>query len=197
MLNKQNTNTLPLRGPVPLSHFLLQPLIQHGDFVIDATCGNGNDTLLLAELIGETGQVWAFDVQADAISHTVAKLADKGYVDRVRTIHAGHETMSQHIDRPVKVVVFNLGYLPGGDRDKITRPETTCTALKMSADILMPGGFILITIYPGHLGGDDERVAVEAWSSGLPAKEFHVWRMGQINVTSDAPYLLMIQKAAR
>lgn len=197
MFLNQNINILPLRGPVPLSHFLLRPLIQHGDFVIDATCGKGNDTLLLAELVGATGQVLAFDIQADAISRTVTKIADAGYGERVRTILAGHETMSQHIDRPAKAVVFNLGYLPGGDREKITRPETTCTAVKMSTDLLMPGGVVLITIYPGHNGGNEERVAVEAWTSKLPANEFHVWRMGQINVAVDAPYLLLIQKAAR
>jgi len=152
---------------------------------------------MLAELVGPNGQVLAFDIQVDAINRTVAKLADMEYGERVRTIHGGHETMAQHVVRQAKIVLFNLGYLPGGDKDKITRPETTCTALKISADILMPGGAILVTIYPGHSGGDDERIAVEAWASGLPANEFHVWRMGQINVTSDAPYLLLIQKASK
>jgi hypothetical protein len=197
MLTDQNSTIISLRGPVPLSHFLLQPIIKLGDCVIDATCGNGNDTLLLAELVGESGLVWTFDIQADAITKTISKLAGLGYGDRVRTIHAGHETMDQHVDRPVKAIIFNLGYLPGGDRNKITKPETTCSALKTSADLLIPGGVVLITIYPGHIGGADERVAVETWASELTAKEFHVWRMGQINVSSNAPYLLLIQKAAR
>ncbi len=197
MLYKQNTTITALRGPVPLSHFLLRPLIQPGDTVIDATCGKGNDTLLLAELVGANGQVWAFDIQTEAISQTIEKLTSTGNIGQTRVIHSGHETIYQHVQGPVKAIIFNLGYLPGGDREKITRPETSCTALKISADILMPGGVILITIYPGHCGGDNEKVAVEAWAGGLPAKEFHVWRMGQINVTSDAPYLLLIQKAAK
>jgi SAM-dependent methyltransferase len=186
-----------LRGPVPLSHFILRQLIRTGDAAIDATCGNGSDTMLLAELVGAEGQVFAFDIQVEAINRTTGRLADSGYGNRVRAIHAGHEAISQHVDRPVNAAVFNLGYLPGGDKNLITKPATTIAALNSSAELLVQGGAVLITVYPGHSGGGEEKAAVETWASGLPAKEFHVWRMGQINVLPDAPYLLLIQKAAR
>lgn len=197
MIGEQHSTIVVLRGPVPLTHFLLRQLIQQGDTVIDATCGKGNDTLLLAELVGVNGLVWAFDIQEDAVSQTVAKLADAGHSEQTRIIHSGHETMHQFVQGPVKAIIFNLGYLPGGERNTITRPDTTCSALVSSAEILMPGGVILVTIYPGHQGGEEEMRQVEAWSAGLPAKAFHVWRMGQTNVTPNAPYLLLIQKAAR
>jgi SAM-dependent methyltransferase len=193
----QHSQNFSLHGPVPLSHFILRQLVRPGDQAIDATCGNGNDTLLLAWLVGTAGQVFSFDIQPDAISKTTSKLDCAGLGDRVRTIQTGHETISQYVEGTVKAVVFNLGYLPGGDKNLITKPDTTLAALESSADLLAIGGMILITIYPGHSGGDDERDAVESWAGGLPAKQFHVWRMGQINVSNSAPYLLLIQKAAR
>lgn len=196
MISQQHANPF-LRGPVPLSHLLLGQFIRPGDCAIDATCGNGNDTLLLAELVGTEGLVWAFDIQPEAVSQTYSKLTAANMSERVRLINAGHETMLQHVDRPVKAAVFNLGYLPGGDRSLITRPDTTLAALKLSADLLMPGGIIAVTVYPGHSGGEEERMRVETWAGRLATREFHVWRMGQINVTAEAPYLILIQKAAR
>ncbi len=183
-----------LRGPVPLTHLLLRHFVRSGDRVVDATCGNGNDTLLLAKLGGAGGRVWAFDIQQEAIESTARKLAAQGLTERVTLVAGGHETMAERIDVPLNAVVFNLGYLPGGDRSIITRPETTGAALKQTLTLLAPGGIVMLTIYPGHDGGDAERRLVEEWAATLRAPLFHVWRMGQINVTADAPYIILMQK---
>ncbi len=95
----------------------------------------------------------------------------------------------------MQVVLFNLGYLPGGDRGIITRPDTTGVALKRSLGLLAAGGVIVVTVYPGHDGGADEQSAVEKWAAGLDPRACHCWRMGQTNVTTGAPYLLLVQKA--
>jgi len=183
-----------LRGPVPLAHLLLRHFVRPGDRAVDATCGNGNDTLLLAELVGTAGRVWAFDIQQEAMDGTTRKLAASGLSERVALVPAGHETMAAHVDAGLNAVVFNLGYLPGGDRTVITRPETTGAALEQALDLLAPGGIVALTVYPGHDGGDAERLMVDAWAKQLQAPRFHAWRMGQINVTADAPYFLLVQK---
>jgi hypothetical protein len=184
-----------LRGPVPLSHLLLQSFVHPGDRVVDATCGNGRDTLLLAKLAGPSGRVWAFDIQQQALEATAARLDEAGGFDSVVLVHGGHETMAGHCAGPVKAVVFNLGYLPGGDRTVATRPESTLVALEQSLEILEPGGVVIVTLYPGHTGGQQERTFLESRLAQLPPAGFHVWRMGQMNVPATAPYLILVQKA--
>ncbi|MBC8019502.1 MAG: class I SAM-dependent methyltransferase, partial [Verrucomicrobia bacterium] len=149
-----------LRGPVPLSHLLIRRFVSLGDHVVDATCGNGYDTLLLAELVGSNGRVWAFDIQQKAIVETTARLVSAGRIECAELIHASHETIGLHCSGPVTAVMFNLGYLPGGDRDVITRPDSTLAGLEQSLEILAAGGIVAITIYPGHEGGNLERTAV-------------------------------------
>lgn len=183
-----------LRGPVPLSHLFIRRFVTLGDHAVDATCGNGHDTLLLAELAGPNGRVWAFDIQQEALDATAVRLAEAGDSDSVVLIHGGHETMTEHCSGPVKAVVFNLGYLPGGDRTVVTRPESTLTGLEQSLEIIEPGGMVIITLYPGHEGGQQEAALLEARLAQLPPAEFHVWRMGQMNVPVTAPYLILVQK---
>jgi SAM-dependent methyltransferase len=185
----------PLRGPVPLSHLLIRRFVTYGDHVIDATCGNGHDTLLLAELAGSSGRVWAFDIQQKAIEATATRLAEAGAFDTLRLVHAGHETMAAYCSGPVKMIVFNLGYLPGGDHTVITQSESTLAGVEQSLEILAPGGILIITLYPGHEGGQQERTLLEARLAQLPPATFHVWHMGQINVPATAPYIILTQKA--
>ncbi|QEM70275.1 methyltransferase domain-containing protein [Geobacter sp. FeAm09] len=183
-----------LRGPVPLVHLLLRHFVRSGGRAVDATCGNGNDTLLLAELVGPTGRVWGFDIQQEAVDGTARKLAAHGLGERVTLVAAGHETMAGRLEAGLSAVVFNLGYLPGGDRSIITRPATTAAALEQAQSLLAPGGIVALTVYPGHKGGDAERHMVEEWAARLQAPLFHVWRMGQTNATADAPYVVIAQK---
>lgn len=195
MMSNRNPDIPTLRGPVPLSHLFIRRFIREGDSVVDATCGNGNDTLLLAELVGTSGKVWAFDIQQQAIEHTVARLSEAGLDNRLEAVHAGHETMTAHVTGAISLIIFNLGYLPGGLRTIITLPETTLAALMISLEIIKPGGILMVTMYPGHDGGTGEQQVVERWATGLDPRSFHAWRMGQANVSNSAPYLLLIQRA--
>lgn len=183
-----------LRGPVPLSHLFLRSFVRGGHTAVDATCGNGHDTLLLARLVGAHGHVWGFDIQRQAVAETGRRLAEAGLAERVTLLPLGHEELAEHVTGPLQVVLFNLGYRPGGDRGIITRPETTGAALEQSPALLAAGGIVLVTVYPGHSGGAEEQAAVERWASGLDPRVFHCWRMGQTNVTTGAPYLLLVQK---
>lgn len=185
-----------LRGPVALSHLLMRSFVRAGHRAVDATCGNGHDTLLLAELTGSQGHVWGFDIQLQAITETARKLAEAGLDGHVTLLHSGHEQLAKYLAVTVQLVLFNLGYLPGGDRSIITRPETTLVALQQSLELLSAGGITMVTIYPGHNGGNEERQLVDGWASALDPKKYFSWRMGQLNVASDAPYCVIIQKAA-
>ncbi len=195
MTNTSSPTIPALRGPVTLSHLFLCSFIRDGDRAIDATCGNGHDTLLLASLVGNYGRVWGFDIQQQAITETVRRVTEANLSGRVTLLHTGHEEMARHVLSPVQVVLFNLGYRPGGDRTIITRPDTTVVALTLSLCLLSTGGIIIVTVYPGHEGGLAEQSAVENWAAGLDPHSFHCWRMGQTNVARNAPYLLFIQKS--
>jgi SAM-dependent methyltransferase len=162
--------------------------------VVDATCGNGNDTLLLARLVGEGGRVWGFDVQEDAVRNTSALLDEHGCRTRVELAAVGHENLLAVVREPVKAVVFNLGYLPGGDRGCITRSETTVASLDQAVSMLLPGGVVIVAMYPGHPGGDGESEVVERWASKLPPHIFNAWRSRQLNRSASAPYLLLVER---
>ncbi|MEI6205308.1 MAG: class I SAM-dependent methyltransferase [Desulfuromonadales bacterium] len=179
-----------------LSHLFAGTFLHEGDKAIDATCGNGYDTLALAKLTGSSGHVYGFDIQEQAIRETSRRLAEAGLAGRVTLLQIGHEKMEQLVRSPVKAVLFNLGYLPGSDHMIMTRPDTTRIAMNHSLKLLEPGGIVLITVYPGHDGGTDEQHAVDDWAAGLDPRKYHSWRMGQMNVISDAPYCVLVQKAA-
>lgn len=186
-----------LRNAVALSHLFLRQRVRPGDRVVDATCGNGHDTLFLAELVGVGGQVIAFDVQTEALAATRQLLEGHHCLDRVQLFHAGHEEMAIHVTAPVQGVVFNLGYLPGSDKCCITRPTTTRAALEQAADLIQPGGILVVVVYPGHEGGGEEAAAVEQWGGSLAPQQYSAWCSRQINRSSTAPYLVTVEKSTR
>jgi SAM-dependent methyltransferase len=183
-----------LRGAVPLSHFFLKQRVRPGDLALDATCGNGQDTLLLAQLVGEGGKVWALDVQPRAIAATKTLLEREGRLQPVELVEAGHERLSEYVPSGLSAAVFNLGYLPGADSSLITSPENTVSALGQAASLLKPGGIITVALYTGHPGGTEEAAAVEEWGAALPPREFNVWCDRQLNRPAVAPYLVFVER---
>lgn len=169
-------------------------VIESGDIVVDATCGNGKDTLFLAECVGPEGKVYAFDIQEAAIHNTYETMKEKGVLDRVSLHQENHENILTIIKGPVKAAMFNLGYLPGGDHAVITKPETTITALEGLFSLLLPGGLISVVAYTGHPRGEDEKEQVESYLSGLDQREFSVLHYRFINQVNHPPQLFLIQK---
>lgn len=183
-----------LRGAVGFAHLALQQYLNPGDRVVDATCGNGRDTLFLARLVGPTGHVWGIDIQAAAISATRTLLANAGCLSRVTLVETGHESMAATVSEQVQGVVFNLGYLPGGERSLVTMPPTTLQALNQATALLVPGGIITIAIYTGHPGGASESAAVQEWAANLPESDFSSWHCRQLNRAKDSPSLILVEK---
>ncbi|MCR2802374.1 class I SAM-dependent methyltransferase [Paenibacillus soyae] len=180
-----------------MAHKWIAERAGRGDIVVDATAGGGVDTLALAELVGPGGRVHAFDIQQQALDRTRERLTAAGALDRVRLHLLDHARMSEAVEVDsrgrISAVMFNLGYLPGGDTEVITKPSTTIEALGAALSLLKPGGIITCVLYPGHSGGDAEAVAVEAWAAGLPQTEGQavLYRQPQ---RSAAPYLIAVEK---
>ena len=147
------------------------PVLAPGAVAVDATAGNGHDTLFLAEAVGPAGRVYAVDVQEAAIAATRARLAEAGLEARIHLACAGHEDLTEQVapaDRGrVAAVMFNLGYLPGGDHTLTTRPPATLDALNAARGLLAPGGRLSVVAYTGHPGGAEEAEAVRAWAEAL------------------------------
>lgn len=179
--------------PTELLHLLLESEIAAGDFVIDATAGNGHDTVFLAKAVGETGRVLAIDIQARAIESTAARLESEGLRDRVK-LHLGCHAELAEIAGGGKpsAIIFNLGYLPGGDHGLVTRTENTVKAISAAADILRPGGALAVICYPGHPGGGEEAAAAEGFIASLP--RHRIARYGMISTEKPAPFLLLSRK---
>ena len=89
-------------------HFM-EEQVKPGDICIDATAGNGNDTLTLCRLAGEKGKVYAFDIQKAALEKTGRRLEAEGL--RAELILDGHEHMEKYVKEKgeVSCIVFNFG----------------------------------------------------------------------------------------
>ena len=114
----------------------LREIVRPGDTVIDATMGNGHDTLMLASLVGQTGRVIGFDVQHQAVESSRKLLEDNGVIDRCTLYETGHEHIAELVKGPVRAAVFNLGWLPGGDKSVTTRWETTRAAVSAALSLV-------------------------------------------------------------
>ncbi|KGR87761.1 tRNA (mnm(5)s(2)U34)-methyltransferase [Lysinibacillus odysseyi] len=173
---------------------LLQSAVGNGDIAVDATAGNGHDTLFLAELVGDDGFVYAFDVQKQAVDATLHRLLDHALEHRAIVLNDGHENVAKYVDKPVSGAIFNLGYLPGSDHEVITRPNTTIQALESLLQLLKIGGIVVLVIYHGHEGGKEERDEVIRFVSALPQKSIHVLRYEFLNQKNDPPFVIALEK---
>lgn len=173
---------------------LLKSTVGDGDIAVDATAGNGHDTLFLAELVGDDGFVYAFDVQKQAVDATLHRLLDNALEHRALVLKDGHENVAKYVDKPVSAAIFNLGYLPGSDHEVITRPNTTIQSLESLLKLLKVGGIIVLVIYHGHEGGKEERDEVIRFVSRLPQKYVHVLRYEFLNQKNDPPFVIALEK---
>ena len=181
-----------MKRPLEMAHDFLAQVITPEDIVVDATMGNGYDTLFLAKL---AKQVYSFDIQEQALEKTSQRIQEAGLTN-VDLILQGHETVDEYVTE-VKAAIFNLGYLPSADKSIITQPQTTLEALEKLCQMLIKGGRIAIMIYYGHEGGDIERDAVLDFVSQLPQQEYTATIYRTLNQINNPPFLVMIEKLER
>lgn len=185
---------MKLQRVIQYAQQLLEMCVTEGDIAVDATAGNGHDTLFLANLVGDNGYVYSFDVQKDAVDATLHRLLDNALEHRAIVLNDGHENVAKYVTKPVSAAIFNLGYLPGSDHDIITRPSTTIQSLESLLKLLKVGGMIVLVVYHGHDGGKEERDDVIQFVSELPQKHIHVLRYEFINQRNDPPFIIALEK---
>lgn len=176
-----------------LAHHLVSCQVKPGDIVADATAGNGNDTLMLARQVGPQGRVYAFDIQPAALNRTRELVSREGVAGRVTLILDGHERMSYHVKDKLAAVMFNLGFLPGGDRGVITTADTTVPGIREALCLLKPGGLVTVVIYTGHQGAAEEKEAVISYCRRLDQRQYTVMHVNFINQVHHPPELLAIR----
>ena len=169
--------------------------VKEGDICIDATAGNGNDTLALCQLVGEYGKVIAFDIQETAIANTKKRLLDNGVEDRAEVYMESHTNMGKYAEEnSVSCIVFNFGYLPGGDHNLATRKESSIEAIHGGLRLLRKGGLMSLCIYSGGDSGFEERDAILEELKTLDGKKYLVIKSEYYNRPNNPPIPVMIIK---
>ncbi|MFP3125021.1 16S rRNA (cytosine(1402)-N(4))-methyltransferase [Ectobacillus funiculus] len=189
---------MKLERILPFARTLLQMAVKDGSYAVDATIGNGHDTAFLAQLVGEAGKVFGFDIQEQAILNTQARLTEQNLLSRALLFHESHgrllEMLPVDAKENVTGAVFNLGYLPGGDKSIVTNPNSTIDAIKQLLQIMAPEGIIVLVIYHGHEEGQAERDAVVEFAMNLDQQMAHVLRYEFINQGNHPPFIIAIEK---
>lgn len=206
-----NFNMNIIRSTTDLAMHLVRPYIRAGSTVIDATCGNGYDTVSLAKAMMEEdsqncltnddqskSRLFAFDIQQAAIYSTEKSLKESGlyssaYVPEIHLICDSHENMDKYA-KTADVIVFNLGYFPGGDKSITTNAASTLQALNKGVLLLHKDGVICITMYSGHEAGALEKDKILRFAESLNSSDFHVAYVNMINQHSNPPEILLITR---
>ena len=177
-------------------HFILEHLGE-GEVAVDFTMGNGNDTLFLSRTVGNSGRVYAFDIQEEALVSTESYLKANGAPENYTLICASHHRVKEFVKEPIKAGMFNLGYLPrSGKKAVTTMRETTFPAVEAALEMLLPDGVLLVAIYPGHEEGALEGEMLREYFKGLSrfricASEFKILN------SPTSPYFFLLEKSPR
>ncbi|HIW13027.1 MAG TPA: class I SAM-dependent methyltransferase [Candidatus Salinicoccus stercoripullorum] len=180
---------------LPYAKNLAQEIVRPGDTVVDATCGNGHDTKFLSELTGPDGHVLSFDIQSEAIENARELCSPAVNIEFILDSHANVDDYLS--GRPVKAGMFNLGYLPKGDKTITTEYRSTIRAIEKLFRSMVPGGRIIIVVYHGHPEGKLEKEALTSALAEWPQKESQILEYRFINQKNDAPYILCIEKNSK
>ena len=171
--------------------------IKEGDTVVDFTMGNGNDTLFLSKAVGESGKVYAFDIQEDALTSTRAHLESNGAPENYTLICASHHRVKEFVTEPIKAGMFNLGYLPRSGRKAVTTMrETTMPAVEAAIELLAPDGVLIVAIYPGHEEGALEGEMLREYFSTLSKYRICPSEFKILN-SPTSPYFFLVEKSPK
>jgi methylase of polypeptide subunit release factors len=179
-----------LQQTTELALHICSAYVGKDDIAVDCTCGNGHDTLWLAK---RCRKVYSFDIQKSAIDSAAMLLKDNN-IENVELIEESHEKIKEYVEGNPSVIVFNLGFLPGGDKTITTKRESSLAAIKEALDILAVGGVLSITMYPGHEEGKIEQEEILQWAKELGSKEYHCVFANMLNQSNRAPQVLWITK---
>lgn len=166
---------------------LIKTYVKEHHICLDGTVGNGNDTMKILNALNGTGKIYGFDIQEDAINHTESLIFDRNYNTEVLLIKDSHEYVDRYIKERINFAIYNLGYLPGGDKHIKTDHTSTIISIRKVLDLLAPNGILLITVYLGHPGGMDEYKAINDYLETLEQKNYNVFKLKFINQKNNPP----------
>jgi len=190
-------NNLPA-SPLRMAYWSMQKHLREGDTVVDATLGNGWDALNLARCVGEQGFLVGFDIQEAAVAASRQRLEEHGLQDRALLFTRSHAELREtwatlQLARP-RLLVFNLGYLPGSDKQVVTLPESTLQCLEQGAELLDGGGAFSIVAYRGHPGAVEEYAAVIRFLETLAKRSWRIQRAGDFPENPKRPVFFWAEK---
>jgi len=172
-------------------HFILTHL-KEGDVAVDFTMGNGHDTEFLSKTVGESGHVYAFDVQEMALASTKKHLAEVSCPENYTLILDSHHNVKKYVDTKIKAGMFNLGYLPGSDKSVTTMRETTLPAIEAAIDLMDRDAIILVAVYPGHAEGEAEGKMICEYLASLSRYKVCATRINILN-SPTSPFFIIIE----
>jgi len=178
-------------SPLDLAFSFWEKLLSSSDHVIDATVGHGFDAMKVLRLIPD-GFLYGLDIQKEAIDSTLKKL--EPFHQNFKLYHQSHESFPKDIaSSSIKLVIYNLGYLPKGNKELTTHAKSTLESLNHALKLLKPSGALSIMIYTGHPAGADEETLILNWAEGLDKTHYLVTYHKLIN-RHKAPALCLVQK---
>ncbi len=179
-------------------HEMIRSQAKKGGLYIDATMGNGNDTLMLCEMAGDAGEVFAFDIQQQALVATKNLLEKHQVTSNFHLLLDGHENMDKYIkELSADVICFNFGYLPGGDHSIATKADTSLVAIQRGLELLKLGGMMSLCVYSGGDTGFEEKDCILNYLKKLPAREYTVIVNQYFNRENNPPMPIFIFKNTR
>lgn len=186
-----------INNAIQFQHLLWDRIMIDAKTVVDATCGNGYDLLYLAERAKPECHLYGIDIQKEAIQSSEALLKQHAISNNVITLlHSSHDiAFKEQIEEVnIDLIVFNLGYLPGGDHSIMTKSHHTITAIERALPKLAPNGLITIAVYPGTKEGLKEKEDLKSYLSTLDQKYYNNCHWKPINQINNPPELYMLQK---
>ena len=169
-----------------LSHYIIKDFVNNKKVAVDGTLGNGYDTDFLASLFDK---VYSFDIQKEACENYLNKKKDN-----VAVINDSHHLFDKYIDEPIDCIMYNLGFLPGGNKEITTLHKTSLESIKIGLDLLNNGGIMTICIYRGHYEGKLEETCILDYLKALPKNHFGVMIQSYLNRQDISPLLVVVEK---
>ena len=187
-----------INNAVQFQHLIWDRSMKKAKVVVDATCGNGHDLLYLAKRAQKGCHLFGIDIQMKAINSSKELLKTNDIAPDVSLtfIHDSHDLALAHQlkDEVIDLMIFNLGYLPGGNHKVITKPHQTIDAIDEGLHKLSKSGVITIVAYPGTPEGMEEMQSLTSYLSDLEQKSYNVCHWHPMNQINNPPELFILQK---
>lgn len=168
-----------------LAHNIINQYVENKNVAVDATLGNGYDCDFLSSYFKK---VYAFEIQKEACE----KYIDKN--NNVKIINESHHKIDEFVNEEINCICYNLGYLPGGNKEVTTIAETSLKSIQISLDLLAQNGLMAIAIYRGHDEGKEEENCILKYLRTLPKNKYGVMLHECINRSNIAPLLVIVEK---